>query len=261
MRFATVTDGDFKHYNSLKIVPTPQSYSEAMDLVSRVINDISEGDIIDGIVGGVPGVLDKNNRMLLKAPNLLNWEGMPLRESLIDITCVEPVLFNDADLSALGEATFGAGKGFSIVMYITASTGLGGGIVIDKEIVKHHFGFEPGFQIIDDDEFTTLHEYIAGSALKLSHHKDAKDIEDEFVWKCVFDKLTIGINNSIVHWSPDVVVLGGSIMERFDIEEIAQAVKSRLTIFPNAPEFKRAELKDVNGLYGGIAYLKKKTGR
>ncbi|MFT5180082.1 MAG: glucokinase [Candidatus Paceibacteria bacterium] len=258
MRFAGTEDDSFESFCTPLILDTPKDFKIAMEDIRDVIEKIADGDEIDGVVGGIAGVLSSEKDMLDRSPNLPDWEGKPLKESLMDITGCNPVIFNDADLSGLGEAVFGSGADADIVMYVTSSTGYGGGLIVDKEIARHHIGFEPGFQIIDHENYTTLHEFIAGSELRESHGKPAKEIEDPDVWKCVLDKMTIGINNSIVHWSPDKVVLGGSVMQRFSIEDIEKRVGELMKIFPTIPKFERAMLGDVNGIYGALAYLKKK---
>ncbi|MBI2874524.1 MAG: ROK family protein [Firmicutes bacterium] len=85
---------------------------------------------------GAPGPLDADSGMILEAPNLPEWVGIdmvtPLRTTL---GC--PVwLENDANLGALGESWFGAARGFQEVLYITVSTGIGGGIISGGRLIR-----------------------------------------------------------------------------------------------------------------------------
>jgi len=253
MRFAS--SDDLLQFDKPVIVDTPQKFDEAMDKIYDIVAELAEHTEIVGIAGGVAGVLDSKKTTLNRAPNIPDWEGKPLRSRLMDATGVIPHIYNDADMAGLGEAAYGAGKGRSIIMYITVSTGLGGGLIVDKQIAPHHIGFEPGFQIIDHETKETLHDFIAGHDLEAAHGKPAKDINDPKVWECIFDKLTIGLHNSIIHWSPEIVVIGGSMIHRFKIEDVSKRVNELMTIFTEVPEFALAELGDHNGLYGALAHL------
>jgi len=86
--------------------------------------------------------------------------------------------------------------------------------------------------------------------LRRAGGKDLSGKEIEIIAK----DLAIGIHNSIVHWSPDVVVLGGSVP--IDVPEIVGLIEkeasSLMRIFPEIPPFKRTELEDEAGLWGAL---------
>jgi len=89
---------------------------------------------------GAPGPLDPRHGMVLKAVNLPGWEMIPLR-SMLEVRFVCPVLVgNDANLAALGEWRFGAGQGTSDLIYLTISTGIGGGVIIDNRLLIGSWG-------------------------------------------------------------------------------------------------------------------------
>jgi len=147
------------------------------------------------------------------------------------------------------------------VVYITISTGIGGSRIVDQKIDANRFGFEPGHQIIDileDGSTKSLLEYASGSSIKKIYNKEAKDIDDENIWNDLSEKLAYGINNVIVFWSPDVVVLGGSMMNSpgISLERVKSSLKDTLKIFPEYSEIKKASLGDSCGLFGALAYLK-----
>ena len=71
--------------------------------------------------------------------------------------------------------------------------------------------------------------------------------------------MAIGLNNIIVEWSPDVVVLGGSMITgdpSISIEKTENYLKEILKIFPKLPAIRKAELGDFGGLYGALAFIK-----
>jgi glucokinase len=77
----------------------------------------------------VPGPLDPHTGILLNAPNLPGWENLPLQRMLEEHVGRPVYIGNDANLAALGEWKFGAGRGHDDVLYLTISTGIGGGVI------------------------------------------------------------------------------------------------------------------------------------
>ena len=87
-----------------------------------------------GIGVAAAGVLDTNRGIVTTSPNLPNWRNVPLRDILADKSGVVTYIINDANAAALGEHRFGAGMGFENIIYLTVSTGIGGGIIIDSKL-------------------------------------------------------------------------------------------------------------------------------
>ncbi len=84
---------------------------------------------------GAPGPLDPFAGVVLEAPNLPGWERIPLRDRLADHFGCPVALGNDANLAALGEWRHGAGRGTRHLIYLTVSTGIGGGVIVDGELL------------------------------------------------------------------------------------------------------------------------------
>ncbi len=89
---------------------------------------------------GVPGVLDTEAGMLRTSPNLPGWREVPIRDLIQREFGVPTYLVNDASAAAIGEAHFGAGRGVRHFLYVTLSTGIGGGIVVDGKLYTGKFG-------------------------------------------------------------------------------------------------------------------------
>jgi glucokinase len=81
-----------------------------------------------------PGALDLVRGLVHEAPQLPGWDGVPLVEIMSERLGVPVLLENDANAAALGEHRFGAGKGTRYMVYLTISTGVGGGIIIDGKV-------------------------------------------------------------------------------------------------------------------------------
>lgn len=243
------------------IFDTPEDIEEFFQKFRQTVSKLKEKNNIQQLhksAGGVPGTLQDNN-VLIRSPNLKSWVGTRLKDKLQDILKIEVMLENDADMNALGEAEFGLGVEYSIIAYLTISTGVGGSRVVDGQIDKHSRGFEPGHQIISVDglsECKDLESLVSGSGIKEKYNQKPKNITDESIWQEVTQYLAIGIHNTVLHWSPEVLILGGGVMEHaIDIKQLKQEVKQIMTIFPEVPEFIEADLGNKNGLYGALAYL------
>lgn len=261
MRIATSTDG--KTLAATKIVPTPQDFNEGIQTFKKQSGELSAGEKIESATGGLAGPLDKNKTMLVKSPHIGGWVGKNFKQELEQALNAPVSLENDADLATLGEATFGAGIGRNIVAYLTISTGVGGGRVVNKKNDENTLGFEPGHQIIVIDGSPCncggkghLESYVSGSGLERIYGKKGENITDPQIWDQVAKYLAVGLNNTIVHWSPDIVILGGAVMKSIDLEQVKKYLAQYLTIFPTPPEITRAKLGDQAGLLGALSLLK-----
>lgn len=260
MRIATSLDG--KTLAATKIVPTPQDFDKGIRTIKQIADELSAGEKIDTIAGGLAGPLDKDKTMLVKSPHIGEWIQKPFKQQLEKTFNAAVYLENDADLAALGEACFGAGVNHNIVAYLTISTGVGGGRVVNQKIDENALGFEPGHQIIVPDGNPCncsgkghLESYVSGSGLQKTYQKKAEEITDPKIWDEVAKYLAIGLNNVTVFWSPDIIVLGGSVMKSISLGTVRGYLKEVLTIFPQAPEIQLAKLGDPAGLYGALSLL------
>ncbi len=100
-----------------------------------------------------PGAVDTVHGVVTRAPQLIGWNNVPLAEIMRGRLAIDVSLENDANAAALGEHTFGAGRGSRHMVYLTISTGLGGGIIIDGKLYRGARGFagEIGHASIDLD--------------------------------------------------------------------------------------------------------------
>jgi glucokinase len=110
----------------------------------------AEGDIVS-IGLGAPGPIDYKNGILRFAPNLPGWENIPLRSLLTSAFSVPVSVGNDADLAALAESRYGAGRYVDNLVYITISTGIGGGMVFENQLFTggNGLGGEVGHMGVD----------------------------------------------------------------------------------------------------------------
>ena len=89
---------------------------------------------IGGICLAAPGPIDINRGLIIQAPNLPHWRNIPLPSLIAEEFKLPAFLVNDADAAALGEHRYGSGRGIDNLIYITVSTGIGGGLIINNEL-------------------------------------------------------------------------------------------------------------------------------
>lgn len=245
-----------------KIVPTPEDFETGINRLKEVSYELTGGVKIDAIAGGIAVIFNQDKSIPINTSNLHGWVNKPLKQTLEQLFNCPVFLENDTALVGLGEAVSGESLGSNIVAYLGVGTGIGGARIVEGKIDKNSLGFEPGHQIIETDGKTCncggkghLEAYVGGSYLEKDYGKPAKDISDPQVWDKVARYLSVGLCNTIVHWSPDVIILGGSVMQSLSIEKIKSYLEKDLTIFPNMPEIIPAKLGQEGGLYGALALL------
>lgn len=103
-------------------------------LVSLVHSNWPE-DKVEAISVAIPGPVDPQTGNITQTPNIPEWINFPLGEKLAERFNVPVFVGNDANYAALGEWRFGAGQGHSDVLYLTISTGIGGGVISSGRLV------------------------------------------------------------------------------------------------------------------------------
>lgn len=104
-----------------------------------------------GIGIAAPGPLDSRSGVIISPPNLKGWHHVPLRQIIHEEFQMPVALGHDASVAGLGEHFFGAGRGTPDMIYITVSTGIGGGVLRGGKIIEGVSGVapEPGHMTID----------------------------------------------------------------------------------------------------------------
>ncbi len=126
--------------------------SRILDMIRAAMGSLA-WDGVQGLAIAVPGPTDPRAGLVLQAPNLPGWRNLPLSQIIADELGVPTQLGNDANLAALGERAYGAGRGVDNLVYMTISTGIGGGIIADGRLVLGVRGLagEFGHQTIEPD--------------------------------------------------------------------------------------------------------------
>lgn len=207
-------------------------------------NDIAQTDLL-GIGIGVPGPV--NSKGIVNRCVNLGWGVFDINEELSRLTGLPVKAGNDANVAALGEFWKGGGKDFNNMVFVTLGTGVGGGIVIEGQLLHgaHGSGAEIGHMVLNRDETAVcgcgkrgcVEQYCSASGIvrmaKLELENSDEDstlrTQEKFTCKDVFDaardgdKLALTVLDRFYAYmgeflanvcnvvNPEVVVLGGGV--------------------------------------------------
>src|SRR5215831_14554503 len=141
-----------------RIIATTRNWTDALRTPRRVVEwatdqilRLSDGGPLDGVGVGAPGPTDPVRGVLVNPPNLAGWKNVPLAAMLREHVDSPVYLENDANLAGLGEFHQGAGRGTRTMVYVTWSTGVGAGLILDGKLFSgaHGAGGEVGHMILD----------------------------------------------------------------------------------------------------------------
>lgn len=149
------------------------------------------------------------------------WNNVPLTARLSEIAGAAAIMDNDANVGALGEYRFGAGRDCSPLLYLTLSTGIGGGIVLDGGVLRGpdswageigHLNVEPNGPACLCGSNGCLERMCCGLWLERDHGRPARELlqNPEFVRPYVVP-LARGIKAAIMLLNPQRIVIGGGI--------------------------------------------------
>lgn len=235
---------------------TPASFDEAMRQINNSITSLSAGRQLKAIVIAAPGRLDFVHGKLIQAANI-SWGNAPIVDRLKHFG-VPIVLENDANAAALGEAVLGAGVGHRTVLYLTISTGIGTGLVIDGQIYHGAHDTEGGHMTIDpagphcgcggDGHFESI---VSGKAIKRRFGQFAYQITDPKIWDQIAADIATGLDNLITVLSPEIVVMGGGVNVHWDKfhTPLLKHLKARDLIYP-LPKIVPAKHMETAVVYG-----------
>lgn len=244
---------------------TPINFKEGMEKMVDAAKGLAKGRI-RGAAGAVRGMLSEDRRSIAHDNVLAKWVEEPICDTLAKRLDTKVIIENDAALAGLGEAHFGAGLGAKIMVYHTISTGVGGAKIEDGRIDSYHLGFEPGKQVLDidrtilgEDVIPTLENLVSGTAVEERTGEKPYDIpQSDAIWDQLANYLAHGLRNTIYYWSPDTIVLGGSMVTGdpvIPIDGIRRHTELLLEEGIAVPDIKQATLKDDSGLYGAMVLL------
>lgn len=260
---------DLRTYSPAIKFETSLNFEEGIRAMIKAIDELRNGKKVTALAGGIRGPLNHEKSGIISEKKLVDWVGRNITKTLGDHYGAPAYLENDTAIVGLGEAVFGAGKGHDIVAYHTVSTGVGGARFVHGMLDITSVGFEPGHQLLDIDRSIlghsiphTLENLVSGTALEKRRGVKPYEIpQDDPVWDELAKWLAHGLKNTITYWSPDVIVLGGSMVvgdPRIFLADIIRHTEETLDGLVPCPKIVDAALRDEGGLYGAMALIEKK---
>ncbi|HSX03025.1 MAG TPA: ROK family protein [Candidatus Saccharimonadia bacterium] len=218
---------------------------------------LAAGRTLRAVAGGLPGHMAVDGR-LGYAPNLPGWVGLAVADRLQERLGVKVLVENDAALAGLAEACLGAGAGRRIVTYITVSTGVNGVRIVDGGIDSSAQGFEIGQQLLADHngQLASLESLTGGAALARRTGRLPAELQGTGTWQVEVQYLARGLFNTLVHWSPEIVVYGGRMMQDISVAAIAEELSRLPAVLKPWPPIVTAQLGDDGGLLGALLLLR-----
>lgn len=192
---------------------TPKLYSNFLLQLADAFSQINAKDFLAGGVGA-PGSIDRAHGRGISFGNL-GWRDIPLVADIEHTLHCPVVIENDAKLAALSEAML-VKDSYSKVLYVTVSTGIGMGLVVNG-IIDTAFGDGGGRTMLVErgDKLVPWESFASGHAIVERFGKMAKDIDDRKTWEIIARDLTTGFLELIALTQPDIVIIGGSIGTHF----------------------------------------------
>ena len=164
------------------------------------------------------------------------WGNYPMFRVLKDALNVPMEIDTDVNAAALGEVTYGAAKGLKNCLYVTIGTGVGGGLIVEGNLVHGLLHPEFGHMLLtphpDDPSpkgFCPYHEscvegMICGPAVEKRWGVSAKELPpDHKAWEIEADYLAQMCMNAILAFSPECIVLGGGVMHQMHLFDMVRA--------------------------------------
>lgn len=236
---------------------------EVVQRMVMMINQVAEGRPLFGVGLASPGAVNSREGIVLNGTNLPEWNNVPLKKWMEKSLGTQVQVVNDANAAAWGEYVSGAGKGAENMVYITFSTGIGAGIVLDGRLLlgTHSFAGELGHTIINPDgplcscgskgcwETFASGTAIRETALRLLNnrtsliteiaaaHKESISAKHVFeaqrqddpvaieVIDYTINYMALGLVNVIHTFNPDRIVIGGGVSKAGDV--LFTALRSR----------------------------------
>ena len=223
--------------HSLKFA-TPKNYDHFLLELRHIAHHLPIKEFWAGGVGMPVTVFDRKHGRGVSFGNL-PWRNVPVHRDLERIFDCPIVVENDAKMAALSEAMLLKDQ-YRVVLYVTVSTGIGYGLVIDGQI-DTSIGDGGGKTILLEHkrQFVPWESFASGHAIVERYGKMAKDITAESTWEAISRDLAKGLIELIAVTEPDVIVIGGSVGSYFD--RYQKPLKKALSRY-HIPLLKRPDL-------------------
>jgi len=222
---------------------------------------------------GFGGPVDYAAQRVALSTHVGGWQDFDLTGWVARELSLPAVMDNDANVGALGEAVYGAGRGFDPLFYVTVSTGIGGGIVRAGEVWRgaDSYAGEIGHLTVRPEgpeclcgARGCLERMCCGLWLERDYGRPAHELlrEPEFVRRYVAD-LALGLKAAIMLLNPARIVIGGGISKAGEalFDPLRAELRRQITSWSRARiDVVPAKLGDDSVLWGALALARSRIG-
>ncbi|MEI7771939.1 MAG: ROK family protein [Chloroflexales bacterium] len=252
--------------------PTPHGLDEGLGLLQRMIAQVAGGEPIAGIGAAIGGPLDAR-RGVVSPLHQPQWRDVPLK-ALMEARWGCPFFVDvDTNVAAVGE--YAAGATSRRLLYLTLSTGMGGGFLIDGEIYAGVRGAHPevahqavAYRCASPERVACecgapdcLEALVSGNGIRRVYGKAAEHLSAA-EWAEVAYNLGQGLRNLATIYAPDLIILGGGVAvgggERL-LGAARQVMERHLRLVP-APELRLSQLGYDTALLGALEIARRGLG-
>ncbi len=236
--------------------PTKEKYP---DLIKDLVSEVSQlqNNDFDKIAVAVPGRLDRKAGVGIAFGNR-PWQNVPIQADIEKRLHCPVIIENDAKLAALSEAQLIKSE-FSKVLYVTVSTGISAGLIVDGVIETNMADSESGQMWFEHKgKQMQWEDFASGRAIVATYGKRASEITDKKVWSEIAHNIAIGLIELIAVIQPEVIILGGGVgshFSKFEKPLTAELKKYALPIVP-IPPIRQAQHPEEAVIYGCYSLVK-----
>ena len=240
---------------------TPKNPDDYLTTLIELIHEHYDAKDLDAVVIATPGIIKDN--VVQWGGSTLGWNKLDIVSALRSLLACPVWLENDANLAGLAE-TRSLKELPAQSLYVTISTGIGTGVIIDGEISSGLSASEGGHVMVEyDGKLRTWESFASGKAIRETYGSYARDIHDHKVWVQIADKISRGFLAIIPVLQPDVIIIGGSIGTYFDRYStlVKRNLRDTLPDHIDVPEIRQAAHPEEAVLYGCYYYGRDKLAR
>jgi glucokinase len=234
--------------------PTPRKQEDYVTLLREILQENYSHERVEAIVVALPGIVKDGVAIWC---NNLGWKNFAAQKALSGVLGDAPVLIeNDANLAGLAETRALKPMPLSS-LYVTVSTGIGTGIIINGRIDPGLQKSEGGRMLVEFDGVVREWEsFASGKAIYATYEKYARDITSKRTWHQIADRISRGFLAVIPLLQPDVIVIGGSIGTYFDRygEQLEGILREKLPPHIPCPTLRQAKHPETAVIYGCYYY-------
>lgn len=225
---------------------TPHEYADFINELAKVVASLTTAEF-KLVCMAIPGLIDRQTGVVHALGNL-PWVDKSIRDDVSSaLNGLKVIIENDSRLAGLGAAQ-PLKDTFKNILYVTVSTGIGGGLITNGKIVEAVQDMEIGKMPLQfEGSLQHWEEFASGRAIFATYGKRASEIEDLAIWREIGLKIAYGTAAVTSAIQPDVIVFGGgagkyakrfipTVQEYMDINLHADVKRPQLLVAENPEE-------------------------